>query len=483
MQYEQSGFGQERRRGCLVLIVVLVLLSVVLVGALAFQYLSRGTGLDLLDLGLKYKLRKARGRVLPMPALGDVRSPDLLITNWAPSADSETFFVSYTAQHDKARKVLWEKAFKEAGSWYYPIATFDRERIYYVVESRLLAWNRADGADAWEAPLSDVVWHRCVNCIQRVAGNVVVLTEDYVLQGVDAEDGQEAWTVRLNDSATARSGFYVIDGQIVLLDDIAPDVHDSAVHFYDADDGGLIRQIAPTCPDADDEPRFDADEVFFEVGSARGDRVYFGYTCWGDLYVEVWDLGNGESLWVEALPEEASGIASAMLGQKALYLITYGGLFAVSLDDGQAELLAEEVDPDYDVLLIAERGDTVLARARRTRGSTRYELWGLEPGGKRAWRHEMEADTLLDVDSGIADWGFRFTADGLLIAQVLDDPDRILVETLDVETGQVIRESSVEVEHSSLDDIVWTGQYGFLSVWGDVHAVDLESGTVEAEWP
>lgn len=480
MEFEQSGFGQGRRRGCLRLIVVLVLLSVGLVGVLAYRFLTGGTGLD---LGLKYKLRNARGRALPMPALEDVRSPDLLITNWAPSADSETFFVSYTVRADRARKVLWEKAFKEAGSWYYPHATFDQERVYYVVESRLLAWNRADGADAWEAPLSDVVWHRCANCIQRVARNVVVLTEDYVLQGLDAEDGQETWTVRLNNSATARSGFYVIDGQIVLLDDIAPDVRESAVHFYDADDGGLIRQIAPACPDADDEPRFDDDEVFFEVGSARGDRVYFWYSCWGDPYVEVWDLRGGESLWVEGLPEEASSIASAMLGQKALYLITYEGLFAVSLDDGQTELLVEEVDPDYDVLLIAEQGDTVLARARRTRGSTRYELWGLESGGERAWRHEMQADTLLDVDSGIADWGFRFAADGLLIAQVLDDPDRILVETLDVETGQVMQESSVEVEHSSLDDIVWTEQYGFLAVWGDVYTVDLESGAVEPEWP
>jgi hypothetical protein len=483
MEYGQSGFGQERHRGRLGLIVVLVLLSVGLVGALAFRYLTGGTRLDLPNLGLKYKLRKARGRVLPMPALGDIRSPDLLIANWVPTADSETFFVSYAARGDRARKVLWEKELKEAGSWYYPLATFDQERIYYVVESRLLAWDRADGADAWEAPLSDVVWHRCVNCIQRVARNVVVLTEDYVLQGFDAERGQEAWAVRLNNSATARSGFYVIDSQVVLVDDIAPDVRELAVHVYDPDDGGLIRQIAPVCPDTDDEPRFAADEVFFEVGSARGDRVYVWYTCWGDPYVEVWDLQSGESLWVQGLPEEASGLASAMLGQKTLYLITYAGLFAVSLDTGQAEFLVEEVDPDYDVLLIAERDDTVLARARRTRGSARYELWGLEPGGKRVWRHEMDADTLLDVDSGSADWGFRFAAGGLLIAQVLDDPDRILVETLDVETGQVIQESSVEVEHNSLDDIVWTEQYGFLTVWGEVYTVDLESGTVEPEWP
>jgi hypothetical protein len=312
---------------------------------------------------------------------------------------------------------------------------------------------------------------------------VVVLTEDYVLQGIDAGSGREAWAVRLNDMASARNGFLVVDGQIVLLDDVAPDVHESAVHFYDPDDGRLIRQVAPVCPDPDDDPRFDDDEVFFEHGSARGDRVYVFHACRGGTYVEAWDLRDGRSLWREMLPEDARSIKSAMIGQKALYLSTYEGLFAVSLDDGQAEHLIKEVDPDYDVLLIAEQGDTILARARRTRGSTRYELWGIGPSGERAWRHVLEAGTLYGVDAGIEDWGFSFGEDGLVIAQVLGDPDRLLVETLDMEDGQVTHSSSVEVQHDSLSGIVWNGQYGFFTVWGDVYAVDLESGTVETEWP
>ena len=275
----------------------------------------------------------------------------------------------------------------------------------------------------------------------------------------------------------------MVDDQIVLWDDVAPDGSDSALHYYDPDDGRLIRQIAPTCPEADDEPRIDGSGVFYEHPSTTQDRVYFYYTCGWDPYMEAWDLGSAELLWKAGLPEDLDNLSGAMLGQETLYASTYEGLWAVSLKEGQAEYLIEAIDPDYAVWLFAERGDMILARARRTRGSTRHELWGLEPSGECVWRHQIGADTLHGVETGSADWGFRFVADGVLVAQVLGDPDRLLVETLDVETGQVKRESSVEVENDSLDDIVWDKQYGFFTVWGGVYAVDLESGTVEPEWP
>ncbi len=445
-------------------------------------YLAVSVVLLVLLAGCAHSSRKVRGAVEPMPSMQDGQALDLLITNWAPSRDTDTYYVSYTAKAGRNRRVLWEKELPEADGWYSPHAASDEQHVYYVSGDRLFAWDRARGKEAWESLLSDVVQVTCVSCIEQVDSKVVVLTEDYVLQAVDVQSGQEAWTVRLNNWLAARSGFHVVGDHIVVLDAVTPDGHDLALHYYGVDDGRLTRQLVSTCPGKEDPPRIAGDEVLF---SPSGDRVYVYYDCGWVPYVEAWDLARADLVWRAALPESMHSLDTALIGQRALYLDSYGGLFVVSLDDGDVQFLAEEVDPDYDVLLLAERGDMLLARAKRTRGSVRHELWGLDLSGKRLWRHPMQADTLHGVESGRGDWGFRFADDLLVLFQVLDDGDKdlLLVETLDAATGQVVRESSFEIDYDTLDAVVWGRQSGFLTVGGRVYAVDLVSGAVEQEWP
>jgi len=405
-----------------------------------------------------------------------------LITNWAPSRDTDSYYVSYTSKTGRNRRVRWEKELPEADGWYSPHAAFDEQYVYYVSGDRLFAWDRARGKEAWEALLSDVMQYGCANCIEHVQSKVVVLTEDYVLQAVDAQSGQEAWTVRLNNRMAGRNGFHVVGDQIVLLDDMTPDGYDPAVHYYDLDDGRLARQLVSECPDEEDIPRIAADEVFF---SAHGDSVYIYYDCGWAPYVEAWNLARANLAWRASLPESVHSLDTVLVGQRALYLDSNDGLFAVALDDGDVQFLIDQVDPDYDVLLLAERGDMLLARAKRTRGSTRHELWGLDLSGKRLWRHPLQADTLHGVESGIGDWGFHFADDLLVVFQVLDDGDKdlLFVETLDATSGQVVRESSSKIDYDTLDAVVWGQQSGFLTVAGKAYAVDLVRGVVEQEWP
>ena len=204
----------------------------------------------------KYSNRNVRGAVLAMPASEDVGVPDLLITNWAPSKSSEKIFVTYTTKAGKTRRLLWEKMLEEFDMWYYPQAAFDESYVYYVAGACLLALSRADGAVAWEAPLSDLMRHDCPNCIQKVKDHVIALTADYVLQGVDARDGKLAWSVRLNDSAASYEGFRVVNDQVVLLDRGGADVRGTIFHIFDPADGKLVRQIVPTCPDSEAGPGF-----------------------------------------------------------------------------------------------------------------------------------------------------------------------------------------------------------------------------------
>jgi len=458
------------RRQVLILVIGLLVAPVILGGLLS--------GCN------KYSKRNVRGTVLTMPSSEDVGVPDLLITNWVPGESSEKLFVTYATRAGKPRRVLWEKTLEEFDMWYYPQAAFDESYIYYVAGARLLALSRADGAVAWEAPLSDLMRHNCPNCIQKVKDRVIALTADYILQGVDARDGNLAWSVRLNDPATAYEGFRVVNEQIVLLDRSGPDVQGPTFHIFDSADGRLVRQIAPTCPAA--SSRLNIKEAFIEQNPTRGARAIFLYGCWADpdSHVQSWSLTSGEMVWQAPLPREAhTSVNSFLLGQDTLYLDTYNGLFGISLNTGQTKSLVREIDPDYDITLLAEQGERIIAWARRTRGSSKYELWGLYPTGERIWRHEVQVDTLYGVSSGRLEGAYHLTPNGIVMVQILDKPEQVLVEMLDPQNGQVTHQSTAELEHASLDAIVWSTHYAYLGVRGDLYAVDLETGEIAPEWP
>ena len=431
----------------------------------------------------KYGNRRVRGMVLPASAGRDVGTPDLLITNWAPIREQDIFYLTYVVRDGDRWNARWEREIQEFDYWYYPRAVFDAERAYYVTGTSLLALNRVDGSTAWQTPLSDLVTYSCQNCLQIVRDHVVVLTTDYVLQGIDAAGGELLWSVRLNDAATARDGFLTVDEQIVLLDRIAADSYIKTIHVFDPASGNLVRQVAPVCPNADDQADLE-EAVIVPPTSPYGGRAILLNDCGFDSYAQSWNLITGQMLWQQALPEDAGASVNAtLLGEERLYLDTYAGLWAVSMADGQVQMLGKEIDPDYDWLPIDEREGLIFAWARRTRGSSRYELWALDASGKRIWQHEMPGDSLLGVDPGSPDWTYRFTPRGLLLIQILDDPEQVLLEVIEPQTGQLTDRTSIEVENASLDGVAWRGYCGYLTIDGDLYELDLETSTLTATWP
>jgi hypothetical protein len=422
-----------------------------------------------------------RGAALPIPASGDVSASGLLITNWDPRQEAETVYVTYVVKDGNARKTLWEKEIAKYDGWYIPRAIFDESRIYYLAGERLLAFDQKDGSTAWEASLSDLVSTSCENCIQKVKGQLIVLTLDYVLQGIDASSGELAWSVRLNDSSTAYEGFSAVGGQVVLSDRTEPEGADKAVHVFSPDNGSLIRTLAPTCPEIDYQPWF---RDMFVDRSSGGGQVIFLYMCMSDPYVQSWALASGEMAWQQLLPEDADiSVDSFLLSRDTLYLDVYKGRLEISLSTGQTESLPEP-DPDYEFILLEEYEGTLIGKARRTRGSERHELWGLEGVAERIWSYELETDTLLDVDSGSADWAYHFTPDGIVLIQALDAPEEhISVVVLNPQNGQVIQQVEAPIEGDSLEGVAWDSDAAYVTVRGNLYTIDLKTLTITPEWP
>lgn len=432
----------------------------------------------------KYDNRIVRGPVLPIPPQEDVPANDLLIVNWAPVEDTDTFYLTYVFKENGRPKVRWERALSEHDGWHHLQATFDQEAVYYVAGDRLLSLSRRDGSTRWETPLSDLVWADCPNCLDKVGDRLIVLTVDYVLQGIDPRDGAVRWSVRLNDSSTAYEGFRVTGDAVALVDYLGPDKSDAAVHVFGPQQGTVLRRLAPTCPD-EDEPYWYKEATFFQPGAGQDGRVIFLFDCTNiSRFAQSWDLAGGGMVWQAALPEElGSSIESSLLGRDALYLNTYDGLFKLSLDGDGAEPFGQALNADYDLVLLAESGDHVIVRARRTRGSIRYELWALDGSGRQAWSYVMAIDSLLGVDSGSADGVYWLNDDGIALLEVLDDPDEVTITTLDLQSGQVVDQSSRAMEWASLDGSAGSSQAIYLTLSNKVYVVDRAGGELEEVWP
>ena len=103
---------------------------------------------------------------------------------------------------------------------------------------------------------------------------------------------------------------------------------------------------------------------------------------------------------------------------------------------------------------------------------------------ERIWSYEMETDTLLGVDSGSADWTYRSTSNGIVLIQVLDDPEEhISALLLNPQNGKIIQQTEAAIEGASLDGVAWDGDTAYVTVRGGLYAIDLATLTITPEWP
>lgn len=453
-----------------------------LYGTLALLALALLTGCA----SVRYGNRRVRGAILVIPARADTTIPDLFVINWNPSADSnsdtETFYSTYLtgAEHT----VLWEQKFDQFDMWYFPHAASDDHAVYYVAGQRLLALDRVDGALLWEAGLSDIVNTSCPTCLEAVGERVIVLTTDYILSAFDRDTGAPAWSLRLNDSSTARNGFQVVDETLILADEVASDTSRWAVQRIAPESGELIQTIAPTCPRADDRLYLYGDQIFLETGLGSAYQALFLYECNNTDYMQSRSLRTGELAWETTLPEGFNpSHNAAVLGSDTLYLQDYEAVFGVSLASGHVRQLPQATDPDYDVTLLDEGNELLLAWVRRTRGTTRYALWGLTPAGEQLWSYALTSDDNPATLTNATDWAYRLVDQGVLLIEVRDDPAHIVVTLLDPQSGQVLQQTTQEIDYVSTTSLTWERATAYLATGGHLYAIDLQTLAISPVWP
>jgi len=445
---------------------------------------------------------------------GDGIPPDLLLETWTYGGEEIPVSLASTAFADDSRQIVWEVELGPVGEHQYNVG-FDAQQIYVAQGAALQAYDRDSGDILWETVLSDEVRNTCRVCIRAAKDRVIVLTADNVLEAFDTNTGRSAWQIRLEREYfsypdAGQLAFTLVDGMVGILDNVEIDgVQKTAVLFYDINTGQEVRQVVALCPDLNnffDDDAINHDTQIF-INEDSGEMVlYFGVPAYiQQICLQKWDTTTGELLLDTRLPENldySSGPPGGMMAYSSrnpFATITTDALLTtmqvetengrsdgiVKLDLATGELLFQFADEDYNLAAIGQVGDIILARAERQRGTSQFEIWGLdETTGEQIWKHILKTEYLFELDPFDNRFSYHLQPDGLVVLQLFVDFDapELLVEKLNPADGSLVYETKTLLNKDDWRGLVWTDDHAYLTLT-NLLAVDLETGETAVEWP
>ena len=213
------------------------------------------------------------------------------------------------------------------------------------------------------------------------AGRVITSNADQTIQAYDAATGRLVWSKRL--TGYDRS-LRLMGNSLVVVDYIDNDYHYGLV-FLDPASGDQTNVITPTCTSNDYDSNIDTDTglVYDQTENALFLVYDSSYGC-----VQRIDLANGQTSWSISSKDSFSFSPDGfqyLMTDSSLYFSNGNDLMAVDKSAGSMRVLL--TNPDYNLLPLVVAGDKLIVRARRTRGTERFELWGVEAAsGKQAWQ-------------------------------------------------------------------------------------------------
>jgi len=446
--------------------------------------------------------------------LGDGIPPDLLLETWTYGGEEIPVSLASTTFADDSRQIEWEAELGPVGEHQYNVG-FDTQQIYVAMGSALQAHDRDTGEILWETVLSDEVRNTCHVCIRATKDRVIVLTADNILEAFDTNTGRSAWQKRLEKGYfsypdAGQLAFAFVDGMVGILDIVEIDgAQKTAVFFYDINTGEEVRRIVALCPDLNnffDDDSINHDTQIF-INEDSGEMVlYFGVPAYiQQICLQKWDTTTGELLLDTRLPENldhSSGAPGGMMAHSSrnpFASITSDALLTtmqvetengrsdgiVKLDLATGESLFQFADEDYNLAAIGQVGDIIFARAERQRGTSQFEIWGLdETTGEQMWKHILKTEYLYELDPFDNRFSYHLQPDGLVILQLFVDFDapELLVEKLNPADGSLVYETKTLLSEDNWRGLVWTDDHAYLTLT-NLLAVDLETGETAVEWP
>ena len=469
----------KRGSSCLGTLIMLVILAAVgvaiggsLLGGRLIAAITNGTGplsqlpavLNQIKLGPITKM----AAVLPR----DGKGGDLLVYTYGIGDSRYSVALIDGASH--AARWQSQPLSKEA---YQGQLVAGQGMIYLTDQDQLLALRLSDGTLAWQTALAVEPQSGCDDCVRLLGSHVIVLEKNSGIQSFNAQTGKLAWSKRLSDNTRQLP----VAGDRLVTTQPSQEKDGTIIAFLDPATGKPALQIDPHCPQPNpfsefERPRADTPFLF----SADAKTMYAMYGFFSQC-AQAFDLSNGETRW--EVPMEANMLPASwfnntvLVSDQALYVNQSNMIWAMDTADGSVRTLIE--DKEYNLRPLARRDNMLIVLAAPTWDSQRQELWGLDvASGARRWQQSLKAHDLRRSSSS-GDWDWQLTPKGLVVVQVLRDDARLIVETLDPQSGasSARQETQLTDLHMpSLYQPMWTDDTVYLKLDSQIYAIDLATG-------
>jgi hypothetical protein len=158
-----------------------------------------------------------------------------------------------------------------------------------------------------------------------------------------------------------------------------------------------------------------------------------------------------------------------------------GAIISLDTTDGRWQAVAPT--PDYDLIPLAVVDNLLIVRATRSRGTPRSELWGLDlVSGEQRWQYVLQAQRWFKEAGSEPAWDWRLTPHGLVVLQFFSDPDQLVVEKLEPQTGVSSGQNTIPLEDDFLTGIAWSDDDAWLAI-RKIYALDLATSSLSYTWP
>ncbi len=458
--------------------------AVLALGVVLFLVFSAGAPDTILKPALNIS-----GPVVILPS-AEGQPPDFLALGYDILAENYPIARLNPAGH----RIVWRGPTFESISDVRAIAA-GGDKFYAVEGDRLYAYSAADGSSLWQADLTDQLGY-CGQCLSTQGGRVIAFTQDYVVQAFDAASGNIAWTRRL----FGPSNSYSIERDSLLVVD--KEDEDYSLFVLSLGDGSVLKRITPECAPVNGSHPEQLDNVSMMVldqnsaAETGSDSVYLFYG-WYPGCIERRDLSTGDLKW-QQMDERGfspSGDLATLVTAETIFFAADNNLWAADTANGEIRLVTQT--QDYELVPLALAGDTLIVRSIRTRGSTQFGLWGMDPKyGEKTWEHELKNSEPLDppdVAMGLVDddgwaWTWHMMDGQIFLLEFQANPNQLAVSRLDPHSGSVLDEKhlalGVEDDFYFIPAVLaWQDPTAWLVVDRRIIGVDISSASVKYSYP
>jgi hypothetical protein len=383
-------------------------------------------------------------------------------------------------------KLLWQAA-KLSGEGIPDAVISDTDMVYTANGTDLLAYHKNDGSLAWQAQMPDKLNYGASNLLVT-GGQVITDNADQSIQAYDAGTGSPLWSKRL----TGYDRTLRLMGSSLVVVDYTDSNNDYGLLFLDPVSGSQQTAITPTCTYNDYTSNIDPDAGFIYAPDENALYMIYdsSYGC-----VQRLDLASGKVTWTVNSKDSFSFSSDGfqyLMTDSTLYFSNSNDLLAVDKSSGNMKVLL--TNPDYELLPLAQAGDTLIVRARRTRGTERFELWGVDAAsGSPAWQKIMQGTSPIDPPnemSGLIDdtdwgWTWHLTPAGLVLITFQGKPNQLVLETFNPADGTSLGKQTIGLPRISGDFysiptvIGWQGSIAYLSVESNIYMLDASTGKLK----